>query len=326
MPRTWTTAANGAHIIDFRSTDLDETRFLIRSAFGDHSRTFRGTGRFLYSMTGVSTGGVTMGRILTAPGQVVRATLSHPTLSLPGASGDTVWHGRRPFRPDATQALISAAGHDYTRDTRVSDNLALQVDKDLLDQEIAARARGRARRWIVQSISVPMPAERHGELFAFFAQMQGAARPEGSWGAYDSRAGFERAVAGWMAELLLDAAGVRAATQLSLHRLARLERWVDEHLAEDITLDQLCSVAGVGWRALQKMLLCARGQTPMEFVQSRRLAAARKRFEAGPASVRVSVVALDCGFRHLGRFSASYHAAFGELPTETVRASVRCDG
>lgn len=102
-------------------------------------------------------------------------------------------------------------------------------------------------------------------------------------------------------------------------RVLRLERWIDAHLGEDITLDRLCSVAGVGPRTLQKAMLAVRGLTLLEAVQQRRFTAARNRLLARSPGIQVSRVALDCGFRHLGRFAVRYRERFGESPRETAR-------
>jgi AraC-like DNA-binding protein len=166
-----------------------------------------------------------------------------------------------------------------------------------------------------------MTAARRAELLAFEAQLHAAAQSGGSWGPYGNLEDFERAVAGWMAELILETAGVQCTSEPGLERVVRLQRWMDAHLDQDITLDRLCAVVGVGPRSLQKALLAARGQTPHEFVTARRLAAARRRLEGAPSSVRVSTVALDCGFQHFGRFAGIYRAAFGESPVETARAA-----
>jgi AraC-like DNA-binding protein len=64
-----------------------------------------------------------------------------------------------------------------------------------------------------------------------------------------------------------------------------------------------------------------RGQSPLEWVAARRLAAARARLLKGAAGVEISRVALDCGFTHLGRFSAAYRLAYGELPSATLAAA-----
>jgi len=169
-----------------------------------------------------------------------------------------------------------------------------------------------------------MTAGRRAELLAFEAQVHAAAQSGGSWGPYGDLEGFEGAVAGWMADFVLDAAGVQSTSEVGLERMVRLQRWIDAHLDQDLTLDRLCAVAGIGPRSLQKALLAARGQTPHEFVTARRLAEARRRLAGAASPVRVSAVALDCGFQHLGRFAASYRAAFGESPVETVRAAERC--
>jgi transcriptional regulator GlxA family with amidase domain len=123
----------------------------------------------------------------------------------------------------------------------------------------------------------------------------------------------------------LGAAGVRCANDISLERIVRVQRWIDAHLDQDITLDRLCAVAGIGPRALQRSLLAARGQSPHELVTSRRLAVARRLLESGSSRVVVSKVALDCGFSHLGRFAAAYRRIYGESPSETARLRRRSD-
>ena len=61
-------------------------------------------------------------------------------------------------------------------------------------------------------------------------------------------------------------------------------------------------------------------QHPMAFVRERRLDEVRRRLLAGGREqTSVSNAALDFGFCHLGRFSADYRRAFGELPSETLR-------
>ncbi len=63
------------------------------------------------------------------------------------------------------------------------------------------------------------------------------------------------------------------------------------------------------------------GQSPLEWVKARRLAAVRERLLKAPSGFAISVVALDCGFTHLGRFSAAYRRAHGELPSATLAAA-----
>jgi len=308
--------------VEFHSHDQDETREYIRQNHADHSRVVRGTGRFLYRISAVVAGRLVVGRTERWLHQTLRAAVPHPTLFLSLQPGETIAYGRRSYDLQPDRAVFSAAGHEYTRTGGRSENLVVRVESGLLEREIAARVRRRSRRWLAPSAPISMTIGRRAELLAFEAQAHAAAG-SGSWGPYGDLEAFEGAVAGWMADLILNAAGIRSTNELGLERLVRVQRWIDAHLDKEITLDRLCGVAGVGPRSLQKAFLAARGQTPQEFVTARRLAAARRRLESASSSVRVSTVALDCGFQHFGRFAASYRAAFGESPAQTVRSGER---
>jgi AraC-like DNA-binding protein len=310
----------GVSRVEFRSHDQDETREYVRHNHGEHSRVLHGKGKFLYWISAADTGRVVIGRTGRWLQQTLRAAVPHPTLFLSLLPGETLSYGRKRYdlRPD--RAVFSAAGHEYTRKGGATENLVVRVESGLLEREIAARVRRRSRRWLAPSVPIAMTAGRRAELLAFDAQLRAAAEPGGSWGPYQDREEFELAVAGWMAGLILDSANVQSTNEVGLERVARVQRWIDAHLDQDITLDRLCGVAGVSPRSLQKALLAARGQTPQEFVTARRLAAARRRLESASAPARVSTVALDCGFAHLGRFAASYRAAFGESPGDTARS------
>jgi AraC-like DNA-binding protein len=312
--------ATGVSRIEFRSSDQDETREYLRRNHADHSRVIRGHGQFLYRISAVAAGQVIVGRTERWLHHTLRAAVPHPTLFLSPELGETIAYGRKRYALQPDQAVFSAAGHEYTRKGGPGASLVVRVESGLLEREIAVRVRRRSRRWLAPSTPILMTAARRAELLAFEAQIRSVAEGRASWGPYGDLEAFERAIAGWMADLVLDAAGVQSTSEFGLERVVRVQRWIDAHLDQDITLDALCAVAGVSPRSLQKALLAARGQTPHEFVTARRLAAARRQLERASSPVRVSTVALDCGFRHFGRFAASYRAAFGESPTETARA------
>lgn len=100
-------------------------------------------------------------------------------------------------------------------------------------------------------------------------------------------------------------------------RLERLERYLQQNLGASITLESLARAAGVSQRSLH--LICQRcyGLSPMSWLRQRRLDAARQALLADPER-SVTEVALECGFTHLGRFSAYYRERFGELPSDTA--------
>lgn len=312
---------NDAAVVDFRTQDPETAYGYIQQNHGDHYRKIHGGEGFGYAELTVATNRVVVATNQKCFRQTLRAAVRHPTLFLDLDPGDTIRYGRKIQECGPSIARIMAPGHEYTRRGANRRGAGIRVDTDLLQQEVAAQARGRARNWLVQPVAISMSPERRTQMSLLFSKARAAAQSNGSWGIYGDVGTFERAVAGWMASLLLDASGAVAVSQQSLHRLSLLDFWIERNLGEDITLDRMCAVAGISARALQKIVLSARGQTPLEYVSARRLAAVRKQFEQGTPRQRVSSVAFDCGFTHLGRFAAMYQAAFGELPSETVQRS-----
>lgn len=312
---------NGVQLGRFLSRDPDETRAYLRGGYGEHSRVIHGTGRFLYAMNVVATEGVQIGHAQRWLPQTLRAEVQHPTLFFTPQPGESVRHGRQSWDLDGSCGFLAAPGLEYVRRGVVRRAFALRVDRDLLARAVDERLRGRLRCWAPRSVGVSMTPVRGGEFRHFFTRIRMAATPGGSWGEYGDARGFDGAVAGWMADLLIAERGIMPTTELGLQRVERLGQWIDEHAAEELSLDRLCAVAGVSRRSLQKGLLALRGQTPIEFVTARRLTAARRRLEDRTSPTQVATVAFDCGFRHLGRFAAQYRAAFGESPSETARVA-----
>lgn len=312
---------NGVIVSGFRSHDIDATREHVRRNYGEHSRVIHGRGDFLYAAHAVGTDRVTTAHAERWLSQTLRAAVQHPTLFVTQEPGESVRIARRQHALGSSTAFFAAPDHEYVRSGPARHAAILRVDRDLLEQAIAGRSRVRSPRWALANLPLRMTEGRYAELTQFFRQLRRAGADGGSWDGYGTSAAFEAAVADWLAGLLLDARGARPITELGLQRIVRLERWIDQHLAESLSLDQLCAVVGVSRRSLQKGLLATRGQTPIELVTSRRLTAARRRLEQGSSRRQVATVALDCGFRHLGRFAASYRAAFGESPSATARAA-----
>jgi AraC-like DNA-binding protein len=97
-----------------------------------------------------------------------------------------------------------------------------------------------------------------------------------------------------------------------------VEDYIDAHLADPIGLDDLLAVSGSSARTLQTSFLRYRGTTPMRFLRDRRLDHARTEILRRPG-VRVTDIAIECGFSHLGRFARQYGVRFGEAPSHTRR-------
>ena len=99
----------------------------------------------------------------------------------------------------------------------------------------------------------------------------------------------------------------------------RAEEYVAANLSNPISIADVAVVAGMSARNLSREFRRHRGTTVKGFIKERRLEAANRRLlTADPSETNVTQVAMDLGFEQLGRFSADYKNAFGELPSESL--------
>ncbi|OCR24461.1 AraC family transcriptional regulator [Pseudomonas syringae] len=97
-----------------------------------------------------------------------------------------------------------------------------------------------------------------------------------------------------------------------------VRQFIEEHLTEDISIEQLMAVARVSERTLYSLFERQVGLAPREFMRQRRLERVHAVLQLATAR-SVTEVAMDHGFLHLGRFSSAYRTRFGELPSQTWR-------
>lgn len=103
-------------------------------------------------------------------------------------------------------------------------------------------------------------------------------------------------------------------------RLRRALDYVHEHARDAIGTPEIAAAAGLSPRGLQQSLRRHLDQTPGELLRGVRLDGARSELVRGDRDeTSVADVARAWGFGHLGRFSATYRARFGELPSESLR-------
>src|SRR4029078_6150430 len=113
------------------------------------------------------------------------------------------------------------------------------------------------------------------------------------------------------------------APALSRRRMGveRVRRFIHEHLAETMTLAELCQHAHLQARSLEYGFRDLVGLSPFKYIKMLRLAEVRRRLQTSNAAERsVSELALDCGFCHLSQFAADYKRVFLESPSATRRA------
>jgi AraC-like DNA-binding protein len=104
--------------------------------------------------------------------------------------------------------------------------------------------------------------------------------------------------------------------------LIRADTYIRRNLTQPLCLDDITRAAGVRTRALESAFRRYWRTTPSAHVRNLRLEAAHHLLSHPVSGMTVTDVALATGFPHLGRFSRSYSARFGELPSESLRNAV----
>jgi len=103
-------------------------------------------------------------------------------------------------------------------------------------------------------------------------------------------------------------------------RLRRALEYVHAHARDPIGTPEIAAAADLSPRGLQQSLRRHLDQTPGELLRGVRLDGARGDLLRGDRDeTSVADIARAWGFGHLGRFSATYRARFGELPSESLR-------
>ncbi len=108
-----------------------------------------------------------------------------------------------------------------------------------------------------------------------------------------------------------------AATVRSADRLLPLKnalKYIEDHYAETITLDQLARTAGMSRKYFCTYFRHMTGKTPIDHLNGYRMEQACERLLAGGQSV--AAVAIECGFNDVSYFSRRFRNAMGMTPLE----------
>ena len=112
----------------------------------------------------------------------------------------------------------------------------------------------------------------------------------------------------------------RVQPQAQASSFEQVADYIEQHLTQEIGIDQLSTIARVSERSLYALFERHAGITPKDYIRQRKLERIHAQLLDPASKVRsVTEVALDHGFLHLGRFAESYRRCFGELPSETYK-------
>lgn len=96
----------------------------------------------------------------------------------------------------------------------------------------------------------------------------------------------------------------------------RIIRHINKHLAENISLDEICHRYYISKPQLCRVFKKATGTTVWEYITLKRLLCARDMIALGE---KPTVVYTKCGFNDYSAFYRAYKAKFGFAPTETAK-------
>jgi AraC family transcriptional regulator len=105
---------------------------------------------------------------------------------------------------------------------------------------------------------------------------------------------------------------IQSRHRLDDKRLRRVLTYVEEHLADDITVADLANVACLSIFHFTRAFSAAMGVPPHRYVSQRRLESAKVMIATGRASLRE--IALDCRFSSETSFTRAFRRAIGVTP------------
>ncbi len=114
---------------------------------------------------------------------------------------------------------------------------------------------------------------------------------------------------------------IKAPTTLSkAYALTRKARdFIEQNISRPLTIFEICNAIGTSRRALQYAFNTVFSISPVNYLRAIRLNHVRRALLAKNENANsVTVVALNWGFVHLGRFSQDYKKLFGESPSESL--------
>jgi AraC-like DNA-binding protein len=127
-----------------------------------------------------------------------------------------------------------------------------------------------------------------------------------------------------MVRCLTETATVEGKTRLHARMpvMQRFERAIEEAEDQPLYMTELCGKIGIQERTLRNHCLEYLGMSPHRYLWLRRMTLVRRTLGLASSTEKtVTMIANDCGFWELGRFSVAYRKLFGESPSTTLRNS-----
>lgn len=103
-------------------------------------------------------------------------------------------------------------------------------------------------------------------------------------------------------------------------QIRRAVDYIEEHWDQPIAIEALVEVTQTTARSLFYLFQRTYGISPMTYVNRVRLRYARAMLSNPTPQTSVTTVGFSCGFSNMGHFARKYSEAFGEKPSDTLKA------
>lgn len=113
----------------------------------------------------------------------------------------------------------------------------------------------------------------------------------------------------------------KGATSASPYYVHNAEAIFEAEARNMPTIAEVAQRVGVSARTLSEGFRRFRGITPRDFLMARRLDGLRKDLLSAPEHLSVAQIATDWGYVNFGNMASKYRQRFGELPSQTRKAS-----
>jgi AraC-like DNA-binding protein len=111
----------------------------------------------------------------------------------------------------------------------------------------------------------------------------------------------------------------RLAKSITSRDVKRAIDFIEANLEAPIGLAEITVAAGVPGRTLLDHFKRYKGVSPIAYLRRARFAKVQQALQQAEPEERVTDIAMNFGFAHMGRFSVEYRKRFGESPSETLR-------
>jgi AraC-like DNA-binding protein len=314
-------------IVHFSSVDIDQARSVLnRFYYPVAVGTPEGADGFGLGVEVIQLGPLTVGQLsFSGPVSLVVAELDAYHVSMPTTGRMQARHaGHEVVAGPSTGVVFGPGKPVYTMHDANSAELAVKIERDALEQELAALL----GRPVEGPIELPPAIDLSGGPGHSWSRLVRLLRDELE---YPESLIYQPLIAEQLRSSVLS--GLLLSIPHRYHDeltgpahagpprvIRRVMEAIHDEPEKPFTVADLAGIAGMSVRSLQEGFRRHLGCTPMAYLQQVRLLRVQETLRrADPLRVTVAAVAHRWGFAHLGRFASAYRTRFGEPPSDTLR-------